>query len=43
MVQGDESNNKLYIILEGKTYVIVAKDTNVFKRTEEQDNEAKQA
>jgi hypothetical protein len=32
MVQGDDSNNKLYIILAGLVYVVVNHDTNVFSQ-----------
>lgn len=30
MKQGDESNNKLYIILTGRVGIVIKKDTNVF-------------
>lgn len=34
MKQGDESNDKLYVILEGKVGIVLEKDTNVFKKSE---------
>ncbi|EAR89570.2 zinc finger, C2H2 type family protein (macronuclear) [Tetrahymena thermophila SB210] len=32
MKQGDESNDKLYVIIKGKVGIVIAKDTNIFKK-----------